>query len=229
MRELNIIFCLPGPTGGFSGAFFDSWVRLTAFCKENNINMIVSRQSGSNVFTVREKCLGAQMVNGMMTHVDKPFNGTIPYDYIMWIDSDIIFFPEAFRLLLEDCENRNCDVVTGCYRKDDSTFCFLKKDQGEGNDNPEKLVWANISETLNIIDKNELIECFHAGMGFLLMKNGVIEKLKKPWFVHGTADINGTIYTAGEDVAFCSRIREAGFKIFSDPRCVVGHEKLIIC
>jgi hypothetical protein len=222
-KELNIVFCLPGPTGGFSGRFFDSWIRLTGWCKENNINMIVSREGGSNVFTVRQKCLGAHMSNGLMKHVDKPFDGKIDYDYIMWIDSDIIFWPKAFELLLEGCES-GLDVITGCYKKDDSTFCFLPMDQ-EGKVAAD-LKWADIAWTLN---QKELIECYHAGMGFMLIKKGVYEKLQQPYFTHGTTEINGEISIAGEDVAHCWRIRQAGFKIYADPRIIVGHEKLIVC
>jgi len=225
-KELNIVFCLPGPTGGFSGKFFDSWVRLTGYCRENNINMTVSRHGGSNVFIVREKCLGAASVENMIKTTDKPFDGKVDYDYIMWIDSDIIFWPKAFELLLEDCEQRSCDVVTGCYRKDGSTFCFIEKEENSDDATPAKLTWANIPQTLN--RGKDLIECFHAGMGFMLIKKGVVEKLEKPWFVNAAANINGKEYAAGEDVAFCSRIRMAGFKIYADPRCVVGHEKLVV-
>ena len=44
----------------------------------------------------RCKCAGADVRRGKK---QKPFDG-LPYDYMMWIDSDIIFNNESFEKLL---------------------------------------------------------------------------------------------------------------------------------
>ena len=41
----------------------------------------------------------------------KPFQGKIDYDYIMWIDSDQVFNVEMFKRLL----SYDVPVVSGCY------------------------------------------------------------------------------------------------------------------
>ena len=49
----------------------------------NNINPILSNSYDSNVFFVRNKCLMGNVLNGIK---QKPFQGKIDYDYIMWMN-----------------------------------------------------------------------------------------------------------------------------------------------
>ena len=51
----------------------------------------------SNVYHVRNMCLGGDVTKGAR---QKPFQGNIDYDYIMWIDSDMVFKPEDFTALI---------------------------------------------------------------------------------------------------------------------------------
>ena len=67
----------------------------------------------------------------------------------------------------------------------------------------------------------------YTGFGWVLIKNGVFEKLEYPWFapkmqVFESGDVQDM---CGEDVSFCLDAQEAGFEIWADPRIRVGHEK----
>ena len=54
------------------------------------------------------------------------------------------------------------------------------------------------------------------GMGCLLVRRNVLEAIGDPWF---EADPEGV----GEDIAFCEKVRRAGFKIYCDTGLWVGH------
>ena len=83
---MRIIFCLPG--NSFSGNFLSSWSELLLICAQNGITPLLSQRYSCNIYYARSNCLGADVTRGQH---QKPFDGKIDYDYIMWIDSDIIF------------------------------------------------------------------------------------------------------------------------------------------
>ena len=72
------------------------------------------------------------------------------------------------------------------------------------------------------------MEVDYNGMGFMLIKKGVFEKVEYPWFCQLKKQIGDLEDYCSEDVAFCHLAKKAGFKIFIDPQMVVGHEKMRI-
>jgi GT2 family glycosyltransferase len=162
-------------------------------------------------------CLGADVRRG--PH-QKPFEGKIDYDYIMWIDSDILFTSEQFDKLLSN----NMDICGGLYLMDGGGQFAAVRNWDEKvfqkNGKFDFLTPDDISKSPN------LMEVVYSGFGFLLIKRGIFESIKYPWF--------GPVYTtigechdfASEDVSFCMRAREAGFKIYVDPTVWVKHEKI---
>jgi GT2 family glycosyltransferase len=201
---MKIVFCLPG--NSFTDSFFESWLLLDDWLREQKIEYIVRQASGSNVSQVRERCLRPFKENSLRPKV--PFFGEIDYDYIMWIDSDISFKPEHLKKLLD----RNVDIVTGVYRMSPISgyACEIKKD----------ILYV----------EGELIEAFWAGMGFMLVKKGVFEKIEPPWFQTTLADIDEERKEmfVTEDIFFSIRAREAGFKVYIDPEVIVKHKKSIL-
>ena len=241
--QLKVVFCLPG--NSFSGKFLECWTNLYSYCLSINIQPILSRCESSNVYYVRNMCLGADVLRGKD---QKPFNGQIDYDYIMWIDSDVLFTPQNFLRLL----NHQIDIVSGIYLMDDGKhfatckewdeeyfnkhgyFQFLtindvaltsyplpKGEEEQGKMKPE-------NERDSFIGKEELIEVSYTGMGFMLIKKGVFELLEYPWFKPIEKKIGNMIDFASEDVSFCIRAKEKRFEILIDPTVIVGHEKKVI-
>ena len=54
------------------------------WCFYNNVKIFMSNFQSSNVYYVRNLCLGGDVLKGKN---QKPFQGKIDYDYIMWIDT----------------------------------------------------------------------------------------------------------------------------------------------
>ena len=91
---MRIVFCLPGNT--FSDNFLKSWTELLMYLPKYGITPILSSSYNSVVYYVRNQCLGGSVLAGKNQH---PFNGQ-NYDYIMWIDSDMVFTVDDFIGLL---------------------------------------------------------------------------------------------------------------------------------
>jgi hypothetical protein len=217
-KPLKIIFCLPGPS--YSGTFLSCWSELLLWCLQNNIQIMLSQQYDAVVYYVRNKCLGGDVMRGIN---QKPFDSRIDYDYMLWIDSDIVFTPEHLQKLL----NWDQDIVSGVYLmqggthyasvenwnieyfKKNGSFQFFTKKDLEG--------------------KTGLINVAYTGFGFILIKKGVFESLEYPWFRPLYQEISENVRDfSSEDVSICQIFREKGLKIYIDPLVKVGHEKKII-
>ena len=199
-RTTKVVFCLPG--NSYTRGFFDSWVKLDGYLKGQGIEAVVSTAGGSNVSKVRERCVRPFKPGSL--HPNEPFYGEIDYDYIMWIDSDIIFNPEDFQKLLD----KDLDIVAGLYNAADGNFACRIVDDSDG-------------KTKQVVGP---VEAEWVGMGFMLMKRGVLEAITPPWFQ--TTVVDGQFLT--EDIYFCYMARNAGIKVYVDPNVVVKHVKELI-
>ena len=206
---MKIIFCIPG--NSFSNRFLKCWTNLTRELHKRDIEYELLSQYIPNVYKVRSLLLGADRKFGQY---QEPWQGKKDYDYIMWIDSDQVFEPNDFFKLLE----HDKDIVSGLY---------LRKPQGDTlNDIP--IEFACFNEDGKMLYTNEvngeLRKVWSNGMGWMLVKKGVFEKIEYPWF--------GPIITGlgfhGEDVSFQLRAKDVGFDSYVDTSIVVGHEKGVV-
>ena len=218
---MKVIFALPGRT--YSGRFLQSWTELVHACLQNDIQPIMSQHYSPVVYYARNMCLGGDNLRG----VDQlPFNGQVDYDYIMWIDSDMIFSPQHFFKLLK----HNKDIVSGLYMMDNNIHYatvetwddeFFKK-----NSTFQFLTRGAVKV------KKDLFKVDYTGGGWMLVKKGVFEALKYPWFrpEYIEYDIKGKkiIDFTSEDVGFCRAAKLEGYNIWIDPSIIVGHEKMMI-
>jgi len=218
-NETKIIFCLPGPTNGFSENFLQGWTKLIVTCLENNIKFTISNQQSSVVYYVRNLCLGGDVLRGIN---QKPFDGKIDYTHMMWIDSDIVFNPEQFIKLL----NYDKDVVSGIYKMaGGKQFATVEKmDEEFFKKNGTFKFWTDE----DIKDKKGLIEVDYTGLGWILIKKGVFEQLEYPWFRPLWKEFGNIKDFTSEDSALCMMLKEKGIKIYVDPEIRVGHEKTCI-
>tara|TARA_B100000287_G_scaffold405553_1_gene429227 strand:- start:170 stop:796 length:627 start_codon:yes stop_codon:yes gene_type:complete len=206
---VKVIFCVPGNT--FSNGFLKCWTQLVIELHKQGIEYELLSQYIPNVYKVRTLLLGGHRKHGQY---QVPWQGKKDYDYIMWIDSDIIFKPSDFFKLLE----HNKDIVSGLY---------LRQPPG-GTMNSIPIEYACLSKSDKSLWTNEvngeMIEVFGNGMGWMLVKKGVFEKTPFPWFgpiIEGL-DFNG------EDVAFQMRAKDVGFSSYVDTSVIVGHEKGVV-
>ena len=206
---MKIIFCIPG--NSFSNTFLKCWTNLTRELQKRNIEYELLSNYIPNVYKVRSMLLGADRKFGLY---QEPWQGKKDYDYIMWIDSDQVFEPNDFFKLLE----HDKDIVSGLY---------LRKPVGNTlNDIP--IEFACFNEDGKMLYTNEvngeLRKVWSNGMGWMLIKKGVFEKIEYPWF----GPIIEGLGFHGEDVSFQLRAKDVGFDSYVDTSIVVGHEKGVI-
>lgn len=173
----------------------------------------------------RCKCLGADVFRGKN---QKPFNGEIPYDYLMWIDSDIIFSLENFVQLL----SLNKNIASGWYcQPSSSSDGSLQTPITEKADDDyfDQHGTYKFLSAKDIEDKKTAFIADYIGFGWVLIKRGVFEKLEYPWFAPRLRSMANDIQDlCSEDVAFCLDAKKAAFKVWVDPKCRVGHEKMLV-
>ena len=134
-------------------------------------------------------------------------------DYILWLDSDMVFEPDTLERLMKHMEQPGVDMVTGVYFRRVPPFSPVLFDKLDF----EKGILKNVSE-FSELPKDGLFEVGGCGFGCVLMNMDVIyDVLGK----HGNAF--APIGDNGEDVAFCYRARDCGYKIFCDPTIKLGH------
>jgi hypothetical protein len=213
----KVIFCLPG--ANFSGHFLQCWTELVMTCLQNNIQPILSQRQSCNIYYVRNMCLGADVTRGKD---QKPFDRKIDYDFLMWIDSDILFDSQQFLRLI----NHNVDIVSGMYLMEGGQALANVKEWDE--EFFKKHGYFEFMKLDDVKDKKELIEVNYTGMGFMLVKYGVFESLDYPWFRPIEKKIGNMVDFTMEDVSFCLQSRNKGYKILIDPTVKVGHEKRIV-
>lgn len=202
----TILFCVPGRE--FSSRFLLSWSDLILQCVINNYRPILCQEYDRNLFISRNKCLGADILKDDAEQ--KPFQGRVAYDYLIWIDPHVTFTFKDLQKLLESPH----DVTTGLYMfnkdttnivqqfdysfyKENGTFNFLKYDD-----------LINVEK-----EDNRYFSADFADMGWMCFKPGVAEKIQYPWFDYNTTQPVG-LFT--DSYSYCMKLKEAGVKIMVD-------------
>lgn len=127
------------------------------------------------------------------------------YDYLFAVDSDIAFPPDTLKKLLA----HNVDVVSGLYmqRKPDEVNLELYD------------LWYQRCHH-SIIHTHGLVEVGGCGFGCVLIKKEVLVGMGYPHF-HWVGDLDHKGMT--EDVYFCSKARQKGYKIYADTTVRCDH------
>jgi hypothetical protein len=226
LKGKTIAFCLPGLM--YSGTFMTQFVRLLFDLNQQGINFYISQHYSSMVNHARTDCLQADNYAGTML---TPFRGQVPYDYIMWIDSDIIFKTEDLMELLQ----MNKDIASGWYCQSNGGALSNQSTVVESmNDQELYEKGSNRYETVeDMARRTEPFKVDYCGFGWILIKKGVYEKIPYPWFVPRVVQLqkpDGTILedVCSEDISMCEDFRKYGFDIWVHPKVRVGHQKMII-
>ena len=136
------------------------------------------------------------------------------YDYILWIDSDMVFPSTA----LYDMLAADKDIVTAvCFMRrapyDPCVYSKLRMGRTLEEDQIEKYM---------DYPTDEIFEVEACGMAFCMMKVVVLEdiilKTGQPFF-----PVKSDHRTLGEDLSFCYNARKSGYKIWATPKPKIGH------
>lgn len=135
-------------------------------------------------------------------------------DWILWLDSDMVFNPDTLQKMLKICTENKIDFLTAvCYRrKPPYTPCLfdrldlLPDDKG-----------ASYTALLSVPEgRFQVGGCGFAGV---LMSSDVLLSVQSRF--------NGRMFDPltgmGEDVSFCWRARQCGYEIWCDSSIQFGH------
>jgi len=215
---------MPGRT--YSREFLLAWSDLLMQATSRGHQVMISQQYSSVVHFARAKCLGGDVLKGSD---QKPFQGSVDYDVMMWIDSDVIFKPEDFFALLESPH----DVTAGMYMMEDLQHFATVKEWNE--DFFLKTGTFKFMRPEDVVGAPQYVPVAYTGMGWMMIRKGVVEDIKYPWFYSDLQRINGVDSSTGplvdmnsEDVAFCRSLQAAGHQIHVDTKIRVGHQKLML-
>lgn len=133
-------------------------------------------------------------------------------DYIMWLDSDMTFAPDTMTRLQQHMEEGK-DIVTGLYfrRRPPFTPVLFKTLERIDEDSAKH-------ENYDDYPDNSLFEIGGCGFGCVMTRTSVLEDVFLNY--HKCFD---PVCSIGEDLAFCLRARELGYKIYCDSTIKCGH------
>ena len=211
---MKLIICLPG--NNFSGNWLDSFLAFYNWCIKNKITVMISRRESCNIYYVRNMCLGGDSTKG---ESQKPFQGSIDYDYMLWVDSDNVFTTNDFIKLYQ----LNKEIASGLYLTQNGKNFATVKDWDE--EFYKKHGAFEFLTPEKIKDKKQPFVVDYTGFGFILIKRGVFEKLQYPWFRPIWKKFGNINEFTMEDVSFCHLVRELGMKVWVHPEVIVKHEK----
>ena len=159
-------------------------------------NCAVAFQMGSLIYTSRNNLATMAVQNEV--------------DYVLWLDSDMIFPPDVLQRLLDDRDKG--DIITGVYYRRVSPFkpvIYSKLDISD-----EGVDWLGYDD----YPSDEMFEVAGCGFGCVLTPTNVFMDVMNK-FNDMFSPLNG----AGEDLSFCWRARQCGYKIVADPSIPLGH------
>jgi hypothetical protein len=179
----------------FTGRVLDCWARLFMDAPTLGWELSWHRGYHPNI------CDGRRMLlDSASAH---------PYDYILCVDDDEIFTTSN----VLDLVQADKDIITGLTLLEDGQ-AFVVMPTNIDRD------WA----TPDNVRGKGVFPVVGCGFGFLLLRQGVLERIPLPWFPMVPA---GQGYL-GEDVAFCKQARQAGFQIHAHELVQLGHEKSVV-
>ena len=132
-------------------------------------------------------------------------------DYVMWFDSDMMFEPDIMVRMLEEMEENDIDILSGVYYRRSHPYTPVLFDKLEIVDGqPITTEFDELPEGL--------FEVGGCGFGCVLMKTDVLFEVMSKYL-----DLFSPLGKCGEDLSFCIRARECGFKVYADTKYNLGH------
>jgi hypothetical protein len=129
-------------------------------------------------FATTLRSQGNQIARQRQTVIDYWFDKT-DYEWLLWVDSDVVISPEKFKLLWNNKDAEKRPLITGVYFTTDNpeeplmipmptVFSFVN--DGDGGFGLSRV---------HPLPVNELIKVDAAGMGFILMHRSIVPKVRE--------------------------------------------------
>ena len=133
-------------------------------------------------------------------------------DLVMWFDSDMVFSPDTMHKMLKLIDD-GADMVTGIYYRRTVPFTPVAFKTMYLNEEGTAFDWTEFEEI-----PTEPFEVGACGFGCVLMKAEIFVSVFAKY-----GQMFTPIANCGEDIAFCWRARQCGYKIIADPSIGLGH------
>lgn len=130
-------------------------------------------------------------------------------DYVLWLDSDITFKPDLLERLWAIKDKG--DIITGLYYRRVKPFSPVIFDEIHIDENG--CSWSEPDEI-----PDGLFEAEGCGFGCVLMPTNIFIDVMAKF-----GALFSPIGNVGEDLSFCWRARQCGYKIVCDPTIYIGH------
>jgi hypothetical protein len=210
----DVIIATPGAS--MENAYVLSLVHTINKLNELGITWKFISKTNSDVSIARENTILNSDNNIPISEFSRPLTENISYNKIFLIDSDIFWEFEDFMALYLSEK----DIISGAYIQSNgiSTTVYEKENK--------------IMMCEDLISRKNIFEAFASGLGFTCIKNGVFEKIQRPWFSHVEEKKMlqpGEYFVdlVSEDVSFIKKAKISGFKFHIDPSVRVGHVKKV--
>lgn len=180
-----------------------------------------------------ELCSGPRVAEARSQVVDEYLKAFPNSPWLLFIDSDMTFSPDAVRTLMAAAHPINAPIVGG--------LCFAGSLEGRIRPVMFRLTSSNGEmEEIEHYEPNTLMQVGATGAAFLLVHRNVWLTLSArfrkipgtdvespyPWFVEGMVNAQGAPY--GEDVAFCLRANACGIPVHVHTGAKIGHVKPVV-
>ena len=134
-------------------------------------------------------------------------------DRVLWLDSDMVFSSDILGTLSHTMKETNADIVTGLYfRRVPPYTPVLYKTLEQVNELSAKY------EELKELPEERTFEVAGCGFGCVLMGTDVFLSLDSKF-----GQLFNPTPGMGEDLSFCWRARQCGYKIICDQSVQLGH------
>ena len=204
-----VAYIHPGQT---SALFTHSMIGLGAYdrARDNRIADWITEWSSANVSQAR---------NTVVARFLEQRRG----DWLLFVDADMEFGPDAVDALLKNADPERAPIVGGLCFGSANGFLFptiyhlTQTDDG-------RPVTVRVSE----YERNAMVQVAATGAAFLLIHRTVLTVMRDkafnatfPWFQE--TDLAGNV--CGEDLTFCLRAMQLGFPVWVNTAVKVGHHK----
>lgn len=206
-EHIDVLICTPGRS--MEAAYVRSLLRTVEELDRQKISWRFLNAYSPLVSEARETTASGRGLD-IDLNDRGPLGDAVTYKKMFWIDSDIAWEPGDFMRLYQS----EHPVIAGVY--------LLTKNQA-----------AVHAENLNkLLRSGDVVEVDSVGFGFIAIQTGVFEAIDRPWFAtdlesRWVAGGKKTRVPIGEDVSWCRKVRNRGYKIHVDTTVRVQHLKIV--
>lgn len=146
-------------------------------------------------------------------------------DWLFQIDPDETFDETIVRIAMRTADKERRSVIVGVYAN-------IGDHNEDGSVTLVDCLYQEMDDGtyLNVVPESETepLKVDAAGTGLFLTHMSVFEKLGYPWFMETYIQpTGGVVQFMNEDIAFCRKLREAGYEIWCDPLVQATHWKTL--